>query len=253
MQKHTRISRRVLLLLGIAALIMGIMACNLTKLNWKFPFSNPLDDLPLDELPLEDLPDLDELPLDEIPLEEIPLEVPLDDLNLDELPSLDELPLEGLPIEGSQPDEESTGDAETTDDAEPSDGDESTDGGKNVEDEASGIDLAIIDLYADKMPNGVIIARVTNKGAEPLTDFATDLYCLGTGAAWAGIMQGVDFVENTKKVNINLAPEESEDFNTGLQINGQKYKYELVCEISFDNDTNQNNNVYRETIPTSKP
>lgn len=252
MQKHTPISRRFLPIMGITVLVIGIMACNLTKLNWKFPFSNPLDDLPLDELPLEDLPNLDDLPLDDIPLEEIPLEVPLDDLNLDELPSLDELPLEGLPIEGSQPDDQTAEDAQSSDDTESTD-DAETSGGKDIGDEPPGTDVAIIDLYADKLPNGVIFARITNKGPEPITDFSTDLYCLGTGSAWAGILSGIDFVDNTKKVTLKLAPNESVDINTGLQINGQKYKYELVCDITFENDTDQNNNAYRETIPTSKP
>jgi len=218
--------------LVMTVLILGVISCNLMKLDWKSPFSSPLDDLPLDELP-----DIEELPTIEVP--------DLDDFPTIEVPELDDIPIEVPPLDdlfgGSDSEGESASEDTETQDT-PEEG-----GGKAT------LDLGITDLYSDKLPKGMIIARIINNSPEALTNFKTDLRCFGTGIAWSGIMGGMDIVDNSKEIQLKLAPGEEGEYNTGIQIDGAEYQYELVCEVALEDDTNQNDNVYQETIPASQP
>ncbi len=286
MKKHTCKHKRLLPLLALIVLIMGIMACNLSNQEGEEPFSEPTlgEEEPSDGDPF---PEAGESSQEEEPPpgEEFPDEVRIEfdaertHLNPGECTLIFwnteggfSVNINGNPVESSGEHEvcleETTililgvdmGEAmeeraieifvedepggeqplgESPPEADPSQGDEPR------------TDLAVTDIYPDNLPHGKFFARITNHGPDTLNNFKIDFHCLGTGVSWGGAEFGVEHIDNSKSVNINLAPGQTESYDTGLKLDANLYQYEMICEVMIKSDPDESNNVYMETIPLS--
>ena len=106
-------------------------------------------------------------------------------------------------------------------------------------------DLAVTDLFADKLVQGKVYARVTNHGPGNLTNVTVQLSC--SGAGWAN--NSPTPVSSSKSVAVTLNPGQTQQFNTGIVIDTNQYSYyELTCEINYQ-DRNSANNSHGEVIP----
>jgi hypothetical protein len=106
-------------------------------------------------------------------------------------------------------------------------------------------DLAVTDLFADKLVQGKVYARITNHGPGNLTNVTVQLSC--SGAGWAN--NSPTPVSSSKSVAVTLNPGQTQQFNTGIVIDTNQYSYyELTCEINYQ-DRDSANNRHGEVIP----
>lgn len=277
MKKHTCKHKRLLPLLALIVLIMGIMACNLSNQEGEEPFSEPTlgEEEPSDGDPFpeagessqeEEPPPGEEFP-DEVWIEFYaehthiaPFDCTLIFWNTEGGHSVN---INGEPVEPTgeheicleetttlilgvdmgetmevreieifvegEPDEEPPP-GEPPPEAEPSQGEDPR------------ADLAVTDIFPDNLPHGKFYARITNNGPDTLNNQNAEFHCLGTGVSWGGAEFGVEHIDNTKEISLNLAPGQTESFDTDLKLDANLYQYEMICEVDFKNDSDDSNN-----------
>jgi hypothetical protein len=108
-------------------------------------------------------------------------------------------------------------------------------------------DLAVTDLFADKLPQGKVFVRITNNGPDSLTNASATLTCtegrtpVGGGPGSASTASG--------PITINLNPGQTVTLDTGISVNTSQFKYNIKCTISFMLDPKDSNNSYSENVP----
>jgi hypothetical protein len=114
-----------------------------------------------------------------------------------------------------------------------------------------GADLALTDLYPDKLKNGKVYARITNHGPDKVTNLTISFSCnwakTGYGAAF-----GVNESVGPKNITIkSLNPGQTTPFNTSVTVDLTQYWYNMTCKIQvpFANlNTNSGNDSYTEKL-----
>jgi hypothetical protein len=108
-------------------------------------------------------------------------------------------------------------------------------------------DLAVTDLYANKLRNGKLFARITNHGPATLKSAKAQLECQGAG--WKG--GAPTALQRQRTVTLNLSPGQTTAFDTGMVINIDQFDYyEMTCTVNAQvDDPNPSNNPHSELIP----
>jgi hypothetical protein len=114
-----------------------------------------------------------------------------------------------------------------------------------------GADLAVTDLYPDKLKDGKVYGRITNHGPDKVTNLGMTFSCSWTKTAY-GATFGVNESVGPKNITIvSLNPGQTTPFNTGITVDVTQFWYKMTCSIQvpFDNlNTNKSNDSYTETI-----
>ena len=106
----------------------------------------------------------------------------------------------------------------------------------------TGADLAVTDIFADRLRNGRLFVRITNRGPGTLQGKQAELTTVVNGQALAHI------------VGLYLTPGKTLTHNTGRMINSSAgpLKVKATIKVHGFSDPNANNNSYREMIPQAK-
>ncbi len=122
-------------------------------------------------------------------------------------------------------------------------------------------DLAVTDLYPDKLPQGRVWVRVTNNGPAALTKARIELKCNAYGKPLKG-GKPWSHVESPWVRTVSLKPGQTVKLKTNIALNTNKYLYDVTCAVSPPSkgatfsDPNWSNNNYSESIaakPQSPP
>lgn len=122
-------------------------------------------------------------------------------------------------------------------------------------------DLAVTDLYADKLPHGKVYVRVTNRGPATLKNTKIEVKCNSYGSP-LGNTPPWSHVEAPWRRTVNLKPGQTATFPTKMTVDTSKYSYNVTCAVSPPSqgatfsDPNWSNNNYSEAIAsnsTKKP
>ena len=111
-------------------------------------------------------------------------------------------------------------------------------------------DLAMTDLYADKLLNGTVYGRITNRGPGSLVNVVVNFSC-----QWAKTAYGATFGLNEQMGPRNmtitgpLPPGQDTPFNTYITVDLTKYWYNMTCTVNVPfTDPNTGNNTYNEKL-----
>ena len=109
-------------------------------------------------------------------------------------------------------------------------------------------DLALTDLYPDKLKNGTVYARITNHGTDKVIDLQVNYSC-----KWAryDLISNSDHYESSgdKHITIKtLGPGQTMSFYTGITVDLTKYWYDMTCTIQVPGDMNTGNDSYNEKL-----
>jgi hypothetical protein len=120
-------------------------------------------------------------------------------------------------------------------------------------------DVAVTDLYADRLPQGAVWVRVTNHGPATVTSTQVEMKCNAYGKPWGG-QQPWQHVESPWLHTISLKPGQTATFKTKMMVDTDKYTYQVTCAVhplsngSTFSDPNGSNNNYSEAIaPQANP
>ena len=114
-----------------------------------------------------------------------------------------------------------------------------------------GADLALTDLYAEKLKNGTVYARVTNHGPDTVTNLQLTFSCSWAKTAY-GATFGLNESSGSKKITItSLNPGQTTPFNTSVTVELTQCWYNMTCtiQVPFANlNTNSANDSYTEWL-----
>jgi hypothetical protein len=119
-------------------------------------------------------------------------------------------------------------------------------------------DLAVTDLYADKLPQGAVWVRVTNNGPATLTNAKIEMKCNAQGQPLGG-QKPWQHIESPWLHTVNLQPGQTATFKTKMTVDTNKYSYNVTCSVGVlqgaaFGDPNSSNNSYSEAIASqAKP
>ncbi|MDH4136887.1 MAG: hypothetical protein OEW09_09285, partial [Anaerolineae bacterium] len=112
-------------------------------------------------------------------------------------------------------------------------------------------DLAVTDLYPDKLQDGTVYGRITNHGPDKVTNLGMTFSCSWTKTAY-GATFGLNESIGPKNITIvSLNPGQTTPFNTSISVDITQFWYKMTCSIQvpFDNlNTNKSNDSYTETL-----
>ena len=113
-------------------------------------------------------------------------------------------------------------------------------------------DLAVTDLYADKLPKGAVWVRVTNHGPATLKNAPIEMKCNAQGQPLGG-QKPWQHVESPWLHTVNLKPGQTATFQTKMKVDTDQYSYNVTCSVwapqgAAFSDPNGANNVYSEAI-----
>jgi hypothetical protein len=114
-------------------------------------------------------------------------------------------------------------------------------------------DLAVTDLYPDKLPKGSVWVRVTNNGPATLKNTPIEMKCNAAGNP-LGNTKPWSHVEAPWLQTISLSPGQTATFKTRMTVDTSKYAYNIACVVSPPSkgatfaDPNGSNNKYSEAI-----
>ena len=108
-------------------------------------------------------------------------------------------------------------------------------------------DVAVTDIFPDKMPHGQFHVRITNHGPGTLNNVTVPVVCQYERTDKNNKSQSAQGA--TISVKLGIAPGEQMSFPTTLNLDTDVFEYLIACEVlpNFD-DPNPGNNVYNESI-----
>jgi len=116
-------------------------------------------------------------------------------------------------------------------------------------------DLAVTDLYPDKLKDGTVYGRITNHGPDKVTNLGMTFSCSWTKTAYGATFTstlGLNEAIGPKNITIvSLNPGQTTPFNTSISVDITQFWYKMTCSIQvpFDNlNTNKSNDSYTETL-----
>ncbi|HUS69703.1 MAG TPA: hypothetical protein VM075_02865 [Anaerolineae bacterium] len=116
--------------------------------------------------------------------------------------------------------------------------------------QTSGTDLAMTDLYADKLLNGTVYGRITNREGAALTNVTVSFSCQWAKTAY-GATFGLNESMGPRNMTITgpLPPGQDTPFNTYITVDLTQYWYNMTCTVNVPfSDPNTANNTYNETL-----
>jgi hypothetical protein len=116
--------------------------------------------------------------------------------------------------------------------------------------QTSGTDLAMTDLYADKLLNGTVYGRITNHGPGNLVNVVVSFSCEWVRTAY-GATLGLHEQMGPQNMTITgpLGPGQTTAFNTSITVDLTQYWYNMTCTIQVPfSDPNTGNNTFNETL-----
>jgi hypothetical protein len=111
-------------------------------------------------------------------------------------------------------------------------------------------DLAMTDLYADKLVNGRVYGRITNHGPGILANVVVNFSCQWAKTAY-GATFGLNESMGPRNMTITgpLPPGQDTPFNTYITVDLTQYWYNMTCTVNVPfSDPNTANNTYNETL-----
>ncbi len=110
-------------------------------------------------------------------------------------------------------------------------------------------DLAVTDLYADKLLNGTVYGRLTNHGPETLTNMTLQFSCEWAKTAYGDTLGVIEQMGPRNITITSLNPGQTAAWNTYITVDLTQYWYNMTCSIQVDfNDPNTANNSYSEIL-----
>ncbi|MCJ7625348.1 MAG: hypothetical protein MUO76_17765 [Anaerolineaceae bacterium] len=108
-------------------------------------------------------------------------------------------------------------------------------------------DMEIIDIRAEHAAGGKLILQLRNNGPTPLRTMLAGLECEVFGVPYGG--SGAEDTQNIfLEIIVQLDPGQSDDFETGIAIDLNDYRYDAHCVIHMEIDPNPGNNEYFVTL-----
>ena len=110
-------------------------------------------------------------------------------------------------------------------------------------------DLALTDLYPDKLKGGTVYGRITNRGPGTCTNVQIQFSCSWIKTAY-GATFGLNESIGPRKLTItSLSPGQTASFNTYITVDITQFWYDMTCSIQVPfNDPNTVNNSYKEKL-----
>jgi hypothetical protein len=110
-------------------------------------------------------------------------------------------------------------------------------------------DLALTDLYPDKLKNGTVYGRITNRGPGTCKNVQIQFSCSWIRMAY-GATLGLNQAIGPQKITItSLSPGQTASFNTGISVDITQFWYDMTCQIHMGfNDPDPGNNGYKEKL-----
>jgi hypothetical protein len=100
-------------------------------------------------------------------------------------------------------------------------------------------DLAVTDIFLDRLRNGDLWVRVTNHGPNVVPGRAAELIVVVDGG---GLLVGC---------NLNLRPGQTQTLNTGIVVDASQRTRDITVTVRVPGmrDLRPSNNTYRELVP----
>lgn len=100
-------------------------------------------------------------------------------------------------------------------------------------------DLAVTDIFLDRLRNGDLWVRVTNHGPNVVQGRAAELIVVVDGR---GLLVGC---------NLNLWPGQTQTINTGIVVDASRRTRDITVTVRVPGmrDLRPSNNTYRELVP----
>ena len=110
-------------------------------------------------------------------------------------------------------------------------------------------DLAITDLYADKLLNGTVYGRFTNRGPGNLANVVVNVSCQWSKTAYGATFGVIEQMGPRNMTIISLSPNQTTPFSTNITVDLTQFWYDMTCTVQVPfNDPNTTNNSYNETL-----
>jgi len=108
-------------------------------------------------------------------------------------------------------------------------------------------DLALTDLYPDKLKNGTVYGRITNRGPGTCKNVQIQFSCSWIKMAY-GATLGLNQATGPQKITItSLSPGQTASFSTGISVDITQFWYDMTCQIHVGfNDPDPANNSHKE-------
>jgi hypothetical protein len=121
----------------------------------------------------------------------------------------------------------------------------------SVELPSANADLSITDLFADNMPQGNALVRITNRGPEPIEGLDVKLHCTALPEPLPGVIAPADPITiEIILMKINQSRGQTKEFDTTLDVDFDLFAYKINCRIDpGDGDPITSNNEYSEVLP----
>lgn len=111
-------------------------------------------------------------------------------------------------------------------------------------------DLKMSDLYADKLLNGTVYGRITNRGPGTITNVVVSFSCQWSKTAY-GATIGLLEQMGPRNMTITgpLPPGQDTPFNTYITVDLTQYWYDMTCTVNVPfSDPDTSNNTYNEKL-----
>ncbi|NIN63114.1 MAG: hypothetical protein GTO63_00035 [Anaerolineae bacterium] len=110
-------------------------------------------------------------------------------------------------------------------------------------------DLAITDLYADKLLNGTVYGRFTNRGPGNLNNVVVQVSCQWSKTAYGDTMGVIEQMGPRQMTIISLSPNQTTPFSTNIKVDLTQFWYDMTCQVDVPFiDPNTANNSYNERL-----
>jgi hypothetical protein len=110
-------------------------------------------------------------------------------------------------------------------------------------------DLAITDLYADKLVNGTVYGRFTNRGPGNLTNVVVQVSCQWSKTAYGATLGLMEQMGPRNMTIISLSPNQTTPFGTYITVDLTQWYYDMTCSVQVPfSDPDTGNNSYHEIL-----
>jgi hypothetical protein len=110
-------------------------------------------------------------------------------------------------------------------------------------------DLAMTDLYADKLQNGTVYGRITNRGPGTIVNVVVNFSCEWGKTAYGATLGLHEQMGPRNMTIVSLAPGQTTPFNTYITVDLTQYWYNMTCTVNVPfSDPDTSNNTYNETL-----
>lgn len=110
-------------------------------------------------------------------------------------------------------------------------------------------DLAITDLYPDKLVNGTVYGRFTNHGPGNLSNVTVKVSCQWSKIEYGSTLGLIEHMGPRNMTIISLSPGQTTSFGTYITVDLTKFWYDMTCTVQVPfSDPKAANNSYSERL-----